>query len=133
MFIGASYDHSVVTALWSLSGDDSVLQEYKKSLQTYGLPSDKIQLGLRLTTSDTGVSGANLYPTLFLGKDSMNLPLDSPLKLEHKNKADMSKFDSRKIIQCRGVGNCDMPEDVKVFVHQYEKNVLMHAGMKLAI
>ena len=93
-FIGASYDHSVVTALWSLSGDDSVLQEYKKSLQTYGLPSDNIQLGLRLTTSDTGVSGANLYPMLFLGKDAMCLPLGSPLKLEHKNKADMSKFDS---------------------------------------
>ena len=37
------------------------------------------------------------------------------------------------IIQCRGIGNCDMPEDVKVFVHRYEKNVLMPAGTKKAV
>ena len=118
VFIGASYDHSVVTALWSLCRDDSVLQEYKKSLQTYGLPSDNIQLGLRLTTSDTGVSGANLYPMLFLGKDSMSLPLGSPLKLEHKNKADMSKFDSNLNLlyaqYSKALGNMQRMMDVYV-------------------
>ena len=38
-----------------------------------------------------------------------------------------------KIIQCRGVGNCDMPEDLKIFVHRYEKNILMPLKMKMAV
>lgn len=38
-----------------------------------------------------------------------------------------------KIVQCRGVGNCDMPEDVRCFIHEYEKSVLLPAGMKMAV
>lgn len=94
-FAGASYDHSIVTALWSLDGEEGLLKEYKESLQFHGLPSDKVELGLRLTTSDTGLSGANLYPMLFFGDESKSIPLGSPLKLEHKNKANLSKFDEQ--------------------------------------
>ena len=94
-FAGASYDHSIVTALWVLDGEEGILKEYKECLQAHGLPNEKVELGLRLTTSDTGLSGANLYPMLFLGKEYKNLPLGSPLKLEHKNKADLTKFDEQ--------------------------------------
>ena len=51
-FAGASYNHSIVTAVWSLDNEEALLKEYKESLQTHGLPCDEIQLGLRLTTSD---------------------------------------------------------------------------------
>lgn len=94
-FAGASYDHSIVTALWCLDGEEGLLQGYKENLQTHGLRSEKIALGLRLTTSDTGLSGANLYPMLFMGEDAKGIPLGSPLKLEHKNKADLAKFDEQ--------------------------------------
>ena len=59
------------------------------------MPNTEIQLGLRLTTSDTGQSGANLYPMIFFGSEARNIPLGSPLKLEHKNKANLTKFDEQ--------------------------------------
>ena len=94
-FAGASYDHSIVTAVWTLENEEGLLKEYKDSLQAHGLPVDEIQLGLRLTTSDTGQSGANLYPLIFFGSEARNIPLGSPLKLLHKNKADLAKFDQQ--------------------------------------
>lgn len=94
-FAGASYDHSIVTAVWSLDNEEGLLKEYQESLQGHGLPYDEIQLGLRLTTSDTGQSGANLYPMIFYGSEARNIPLGSPLKLHHKNKADLAKFDEQ--------------------------------------
>lgn len=94
-FVGASYDHSIVTAVWALENEERLLKEYKESLQAHGLPNTEIQLGLRLTTSDTGQSGANLYPMVFFGSEARNIPLGSPLKLHHKNKADLAKFDEQ--------------------------------------
>ena len=94
-FAGASYDHSIVTAVWSLDNEEGLLKEYRESLQAHGLPNTEIQLGLRLTTSDTGQSGANLYPMIFFGSEARNIPLGSPLKLEHKNKANLTKFDEQ--------------------------------------
>ena len=94
-FAGASYDHSVATALWELSNETELLQEYKKLLEEYKLPTEGLKAGLRLTTSDVGYSGANLYPLLFL-KDGVNiLPLGSPLKLEHKNGVSLEHFDGQ--------------------------------------
>ena len=87
--------YGIATAVWSLENQDSLLQEYRESLQKRGLPNQKIQLGLRLTTSDTGQSGANLYPMIFFGSEARNIPLGSALKLQHKNKADLAKFDEQ--------------------------------------
>lgn len=95
IFAGANYDHSIATALWLLEGDDSILCEYRKMLEEHGIAHGNIQLGLRLTTSDSGVSGANLHPILFFDSHLKNIPLGSPLKLEHKNKADMARFDEQ--------------------------------------
>lgn len=95
-FAGASYDHYIVTALWMLEDEEQLIKEYKKSFEKNGiLTKDNIQIGLRLTASDVGLSGANLYPMLFYGSEFKNVPLGSPLKLEHKNKATMSNFDER--------------------------------------
>lgn len=94
-FAGASYDHSAVTAVWMIEKDEALTAAYRKCLEENGLLYNEIQFGLRLTASDVGVSGANLYPMLFVGKESKLIPLGSPLKLEHKNKANMSNFDER--------------------------------------
>ena len=117
-FAGASYDHSIVTAVWSLDSEDALLKEYKESLQTHGLPCDEIQLGLRLTTSDTGQSGANLYPMIFFGSELRNIPLGSPLKLHHKNKADLARFDEQLNLlyaqYSKALGNMQSMMDVYV-------------------
>lgn len=94
-FAGASYDHSIATALWELSDDEDLIKEYKKLLEKSKIYDDIVKVGLRLTTSDTGYSGANLYPLLFIGSESKILPLGSPLKLEHKNGADIKDFDNQ--------------------------------------
>ena len=72
-----------------------MLQEYRELLEKHRLPTDGLKAGLRLTTSDVGYSGANLYPLLFVGSGAKILPLGSPLKLEHKNGASLEKFDSQ--------------------------------------
>lgn len=117
-FAGASYDHSIVTAVWSLDNEETLLKEYKESLQTHGLPCDEIQLGLRLTTSDTGQSGANLYPMIFFGSELRNIPLGSPLKLHHKNKADLARFDEQLNLlyaqYSKALGNMQSMMDVYV-------------------
>ena len=117
-FAGASYDHSIVTAVWSLDNEEALLKEYKESLQTHGLPCDEIQLGLRLTTSDTGQSGANLYPMIFFGSELRNIPLGSPLKLHHKNKADLARFDEQLNLlyaqYSKALGNMQSMMDVHV-------------------
>ena len=117
-FAGASYDHSIVTAVWSLDNEEALLKEYKESLQTHGLPCDEIQLGLGLTTSDTGQSGANLYPMIFFGSELRNIPLGSPLKLHHKNKADLARFDEQLNLlyaqYSKALGNMQSMMDVYV-------------------
>lgn len=117
-FAGASYDHSIVTAVWSLDNEEALLKEYKESLQTHGLPCDEIQLGLRLTTSDTGQSGANLYPMIFFGSELRNIPLGSPLKLHHKNKVDLARFDEQLNLlyaqYSKALGNMQSMMDVYV-------------------
>lgn len=94
-FAGASYDHSVATALWELTNEKELLREYEELLQKHHLPTKELKAGLRLTTSDAGYSGANLYPLLFVGEGAKVLPLGSPLKLEHKNGATLEAFDAQ--------------------------------------
>ena len=53
----------------------------------------ELKASVRLTTSDVGISGANLYPSLIV--DGRNIPLGSPLKLEHKNGATMMDFEKK--------------------------------------
>lgn len=90
-FAGASYDHSIATALWEINAD-SMIDAYKQALEDHGLTYERLKPALRLTTSDVGVSGANIYPMLLVGRDEKTLTLGSPLKLEHKAGATLDKF-----------------------------------------
>lgn len=92
-YAGGFFEHSMVTALWTLNGNSELLETYKNLLDMHGVTCREMTASVRLTSSDTGVSGANLYPTLLA--DGKNIPLGSPLKLEHKHGASMKDFENK--------------------------------------
>ena len=95
-FVCGSWSHVVTTAEWELSGEVGLVKAYKEALTKHGLGDNQayanIQPGLRLSSSDIGISGANLMPKLVVGNDRLLLPLGGPVGLEHKGDASMSKF-----------------------------------------
>ena len=95
-FLTANFDHSIVTASWSLDGQANQLMEtYRQAVAEKGVTEAmSARPGLRFTTSDVGVSAANLYPILLLGGSNRIIPLGDPLKLDHKNGADLDAFAS---------------------------------------
>ena len=50
---------------------------------------------VRITTSDTGSGGANIFPMLVSGKENTTISLGSPLKLGHRNGRSLSEFDDQ--------------------------------------
>lgn len=91
-FAGGWFDHSIVTALWELTATPELVESYQHALVHHGKKPEDLRPALRLTSSDVGLSGANLYPTLFRGRDGKILTLGNPLKLEHTNGASLDKF-----------------------------------------
>ena len=88
---GGSYEHSLVTAIWSLPDSDELVETYKNVLTNRGMQYDKLTPAIRFTTSDAGISGANLY-LMLLTENNRGIALGSPLKLDHKNKATIEDF-----------------------------------------
>lgn len=50
---------------------------------------------VRITTSDTGVSGANIYPMLLSGTRNETIALGNALRLEHKSGATLTRFEEQ--------------------------------------
>ena len=94
-FSGGYYDHSIVTATWELDGEEKLIRQYQEVLDQYGLESNPLVPSLRFTCSDIGVSGANLYPTLVVGRAKLRMPLGNPLRQVHKGKASLQQFRDR--------------------------------------
>ena len=96
-FLTANFDHSIVTAIWSLDGQtNDLLDTYRREVAAKGLANKTaIRPGLRFTTSDVGISGANLFPVLLFGNGSRIVPLGYPIKTNHKSGADMDYFDEQ--------------------------------------
>lgn len=92
-YIGGFFEHAVVTALWSLDGNSELVEAYRDLLDMHGIKYHDLTASIRLTSSDVGISGANLYPSLIV--DNKNVPLGSPLKLEHKNHASIADFEGK--------------------------------------
>jgi len=91
-FSGATFEHALVTALWELPDRDDLIKTYEDFLDLHGIEHKALVPALRLSTSDVGISGANLYPMLFSGKDKRIITLGNPIKLNHRDDADMEKF-----------------------------------------
>lgn len=98
-FAGGSFDHSMVTAIWELTDQDDLIETYRTALARHGLLDDEtsIRPAVRLSTSNTGISGANLYPMLLEGAGSKIVPLGSPIRENHKNGADLTQFDENLV------------------------------------
>lgn len=95
-FMTGHFDHAMATGIWRLDGQaDQLLDSYRKELAAKGISNKPITPALRFTTSDTGVSGANLYPTLLVGSNNRLVPLGYPIKTEHKGRADLSFFEEQ--------------------------------------
>lgn len=91
-FVGGFYDHSTATAIWEIT-DETLVQSYQDALEQHEVPYDTLKPALRLSTSDVGVSGANLYPTLYTGAQEGTIALGSPLKLEHRGEKGIKDFE----------------------------------------
>ncbi len=91
-FVGGFYDHSSATAVWEIS-DESLVQSYRNALEQHEVPYGTLKPAIRLSTSDVGISGANLYPTLYTGSQEATITLGSSLRLEHRGEKTMKDFE----------------------------------------
>lgn len=96
-FIAANYDHSIVTAIWSLDGQaGDLLSTYEREINARGLKGkNSFKPALRFSTSDVGTSGANLYPILLKKSGNRIIPLGYPIKTAHEHGADMEYFNEQ--------------------------------------
>ncbi len=95
-FVTAHFDHSMATAIWRLDGQaDKLLKTYRREVAAKGLDPLGIVPALRFTTSDVGMSGANLYPVFLHGNGDRIIPLGYPIKTDHRNGVDLDYFDKQ--------------------------------------
>ena len=94
-YLGGFYEHHMTSSLWELSSEDELLEAYREELLLHGKTPEEMKPIVRITTSDTGVSGANIYPMLLSGSRNDTIALGSPLRLEHKSGATLSKFEEQ--------------------------------------
>ena len=96
-FITATFDHSFAMAFWSLDGQSNeLLNTYKQELAAKGLTNiETMRPGLRVMTSDVGMSGANLYPIFLMGCANRIIPLGYPIKTEHKSGKGLEYFEEQ--------------------------------------
>lgn len=87
-----TYDHEIVSAMWELGGRQELLDTYQKALNDHGINAKVIAPVLRLATSDVAASGANLYPMLLCESGNRTISLGNPIKLAHKDGADLNQF-----------------------------------------
>lgn len=93
-FKAGYYDHTMTTATWEIE-DDELVSSYRKALRNYREDlNDQLSAAVRISTSDVGASGANIYYSLLIGEDKRPLVLGKALKLAHEKKASMAEFDA---------------------------------------
>lgn len=93
-----SYDHTMVTAMWELSGQPELLASYQEALEEHGISQNIYAPALRLSTSDVAAKSVTLYPMLIYEGNNQTLNLGHPIRLEHSGESDIGKF--RKKLEC---------------------------------
>lgn len=94
-YLGGFYEHDMVSGMWELSGEDKLLEAYKKILALDGKTPEEMKPVIRITTSDTGAGAANIYPMMVCGADNMTINIGTPLRLEHRNGNNIVDFDNQ--------------------------------------
>ena len=94
-YVEGFYEHDMVSAVWQLTGEDALLDAYRDELALHGRTAEEMVPMVKVTTSDTGSGGANIYPMLVYGKECTTISLGSPLRLGHRNGSSLSEFDAQ--------------------------------------
>ena len=105
-FAGGVWSHSAASANWELTDENALIQTYTNALDRHGVKHEDIQPAIRLSSSDIGVCGANLMPKLFVGKESLPIPLGGSISLHHKNGANMTQFRENLGLTFSQFGSC---------------------------
>lgn len=83
-------DHSTSNAIWELE-DSKMTKAYQELLEQYGKQSEeKLKAAVRITTSDVGASGANIFYSLKGAGHSVIL--GEALKVKHKDCKGLEDF-----------------------------------------
>lgn len=97
-FLSGYFDHWLVTASWEIQ-DRRLLDTYRELLLQYGQVADpELSAQIKVHSSDVGVSGANIFYSLLMGKERKPLVLGDALRLEHSGGASLADF-SRNLSQ----------------------------------
>jgi len=93
-YFGSGYsDHCFSTAIWSFPEQtEALLGAYDKELFVHGLSGSTLIPGIRFTTSNTAMSGANIYPYITDTTRRAAIRLGSAVKVPHKYSAEISTF-----------------------------------------
>lgn len=94
-YLGGFYEHDRVSAIWELSGVPELLKAYREELAAAGKTVEEMTPIVRVTTSDTGAGGANIYPMLLSGEENTTINLGDALKLGHRNGTGMAEYDKQ--------------------------------------
>lgn len=94
-YLGGFYEHDMASALWELSGEDKLLDAYRKELDLHGKNAANMKPVVRITTSDVGMGGANIFPMLVSGSENTVINLGSPIRLEHRYGHNIAEFDQQ--------------------------------------
>jgi len=86
-------DHCFSTAIWTLPEQkEDLLGSYEKELDRHGITGHTLIPGIRFTTSNTAMSGANIYPYITDTKRRTSVRLSTAIKVPHKNEATVVDF-----------------------------------------
>lgn len=89
-FLEGYADHILSTAVW-IGTDEKLGKAYRELLKQHGKEANgELKIIIRVTTSDVGNSGANIFYSLLDGRQS--IVLGEALKLVHKNGKGMEEF-----------------------------------------
>lgn len=87
-----TYDHSSVSAIWELSGNPELVQDYQEALNAYGIKRKVHAPALQLSTSDVAAKSVTIHQMLLCDSGPQGINLGYPIRLAHVGDADMSKF-----------------------------------------
>lgn len=90
-FSGGGLDHSRTTALWEIR-DERLVGTYRDLIAGYEGSCPQLAAQIRVTTSDTADSGANIFYNLLAGPARRKIALGTAVKLEHEGDASLEKF-----------------------------------------
>ncbi|WP_070089578.1 hypothetical protein [Merdimonas faecis] len=87
-----TYDHSSVSAIWELSGNPELIQDYQNALDTYGIKRRVYAPALQLSTSDVAAKSVTIHQMLLCDNGPQGINLGYPIRLPHAGNADIGKF-----------------------------------------